>query len=107
VEIGGQRFEHLPERAVLDPPLKASMTGLKRRIPRGEIFPGRARAENPQDAVQHVPRIAPGPTPSVPADPWSGQERRENRPLGVSQVHALRYDAPQDFIHNPVSGFMR
>ena len=94
VEIGGQRFEHVPERAVLHPPLKAPMTGLKRRIPGGEIFPRRARAENPEDAVQYVPRIAPWPTPPVPAKPRSGQERREDRPLGVSQVHALRYDGP-------------
>jgi hypothetical protein len=27
--------------------------------------------------------------------------------LRVSQVHTLRYDGPQDFVHTPALGFMR
>jgi hypothetical protein len=83
------------------------MTRLIRRIPPGEVFPGRAGAEHPEDAVEHIPRIAPRAATPIATHARLRQERFENGPLGVSQVHILRYDGPQDFVHNPAIGFMR
>ena len=65
VEIGGERLEHAPERPVADPALKAAMTRLIRRIAIRQVLPGRAGAKDPEDAVQHVARIAPRSATSI------------------------------------------
>jgi hypothetical protein len=107
VQIRREGLEHPAQRAALDPNLEATMTGLVGRVPIGEILPRRPRAENPENAVQHVPRIAPGPAPPVVTHAWRRQERREDRPLGVGEVHTAEYDGPSYFVHIPVSRFMR
>ena len=104
MEIAGQRMQHALERAVIDPALKPTMTGLIRRIPVGQILPRGARPEDPEDAIEHVARIAPRATATVAAHPRLGQERRENRPLGVGEVHTWRYDGPQNFVSPLASG---
>jgi len=68
MQIAGERFDDALQRAPLDPGLKAAMTGLVRRIARREVFPGRARAEDPQNAIQHIPWIAPRPPAPIAAD---------------------------------------
>ena len=68
MEIPGERFDDALERAALDPGLKAAMTRLIRRIPRWKVFPGRSRPEDPENAVQHIPRIAPRPPAPIAAD---------------------------------------
>lgn len=107
MQIAGERLQHASERAVVHPLLKASMTRLIRRIARRQVLPGRTRAEHPQDAVEDIARIAPGTAAPVAPQPRLREERFENRPLRVSQVHTLRYDGPQDFVHTPALGFMR
>jgi hypothetical protein len=98
LEILGERLDDLPEDALVVPALKSAMTRLIRRIPLGKIFPRRAGAENPENPVQDIARIAPRASTPVAAQAGLGQERRENRPLGVSQVHTLRYDGPPKFV---------
>jgi hypothetical protein len=83
------------------------MTRLIRGIPRRQVFPGRTSPEDPQDGIEDVAWVAPRTAASVAPQSRLGQERFENGPLGVSQVHILRYDVPQDFVHNPAVGFMR
>ncbi|TPW00988.1 MAG: hypothetical protein FD124_3827 [Alphaproteobacteria bacterium] len=95
------------EDAVVDPPLKATMTRLVRRIPVGQILPRRARAKDPQDPIQHIARIAPRPSPSIATQARLRQERREDRPLGVGQVHTAKYDGRSYFVHTPRSRFVR
>jgi hypothetical protein len=68
MEVGGERLEEPPERTVADPALKSPMARLIRRIPIRQVFPRRARAQNPEDAIQHVAWIAPRATPSVAAE---------------------------------------
>lgn len=92
---------------MIDPPLKATMTRLIRRIPGRQILPRRTRPEDPQNAVQDVARIAPRPTAAVAPESGLGQQRFEDGPLGVSQVHAVEYDGDRNFVHTPLSGFMR
>jgi len=82
------------------------MAGLIRWIAAGQIVPGRAGAQHPEHAVQDGARIGPRPPASIGAT--TGTERRfEHGPLGVSEVHAVEYDGHRNFVHNPVSGFMR
>ena len=107
MEIPGERPQYPPEGAAVNPPLKPAMTRLIRGIAVGEVFPRRAGAENPQNPVQDVARVAPRASAPIAAQAGLGQERRENRPLGVSEVHTLRYDEPPNFVSRPLSGFMR
>jgi len=104
VEIRRERLEDPPQRAALGPALKASMTGLIGRVSIGEILPRRTRAQDPQDAIQHVARVAPWPPTPVAAQARLRQEWRENRPLRVSQVHAVEYDGDRNFVHDPIRG---
>ena len=83
------------------------MARLIGRIPVREILPGRPGPQHPQDAVEHVAGIAPRSPAAIAPQPRFREERFENGPLRVSQVHILRYDAPQDFVHTPAVGFMR
>ena len=83
MEIFGQCLEHAPECACAYPALKAAMAGLIGRIAIRQVFPRRAGAKDPEDAVQHVARIAPRSTASVAPDARLRQERCENGPLRV------------------------
>jgi len=67
VEIPRERFDDAPQRATLDPGLKAAMTRLVRRIARREVLPRSARPEDPQDAIEYIPRIAPWPAAPIAA----------------------------------------
>ena len=107
MEIRGERLEHALERAPLDPGLEPPVTGLIRRIAVGEILPRRAGAEDPQDPVEHVPRIAPRSPALVAAQAWFRQEWREDRPLRVGQVHAVEYDGDRNVVSPTPLGFMR
>ena len=69
MEIRGERLEHAPQRAVADPALKPPMARLIGRIAIRQVFPGRAGTEDPEDAVQHVARIAPRATTTIATDP--------------------------------------
>jgi hypothetical protein len=104
VQVRRERLEHPTQRAPLDPGLKATMTGLIRRIAVGKILPGCARAENPKDSVQHVARIPPRSAALVAAHTGRRQEWREDRPLRVSEVHAVEYDGDRNFVHTPCWG---
>jgi hypothetical protein len=99
VEIDGQGFEDAPQRPGLDPCLKATMTGLIRRITIGEILPRRAGPEDPEDPIQHVAGIAPRPPAPIAAQTGLRQERRQDGPLRVSKVHAVEYDGDRNFVH--------
>lgn len=86
------------EHAVVDPALKPSMTGLVRGIAIGQILPGRARPQDPQNPVQDIAGIAPRTPPLVAAEAGLREQRRERRPLRVSQVHAVEYDGHRNFV---------
>jgi hypothetical protein len=107
VQVRRQRFEHAPQSALLNPALEPAMTGLIRRIALGEVLPGRACPEDPEDPIEHVSRIAPRPPALIATETGLRQEWRENRPLRVSEVHAVEYDGHRNFVHTPTAGFMR
>ena len=101
MEIHGERLEDLPQGAALDPSLKAAMTGLIRRVAGGQILPRGAGPEDPQDAVQHIARIAPRSSAPIAAETRFRQERRQHGPLRVGKVHTAEYDGRSYFVHEP------
>ncbi len=68
------------------------MAGLIRRIARGHILPRRPGAQDPQDAIQDIARIAPRPAAAIAPQTRRGQQGCENGPLIVGEVHAAGYD---------------
>jgi hypothetical protein len=84
-------LEDAQQPAAALPVLKPTMTRLVRRITRWQIVPGGAGAENPEHAVQDCARIVRRPAASIGTSAMTKQ-RFEDRPLRVSQVHAVEYD---------------
>ena len=78
------------------------MTGLIRRIAIRQILPGRAGAQDPKDAVQHVPRIPPRSATPVRASLLL-EERLNDLPLLVGQIHAARYDGSLSTVYEIAS----
>lgn len=64
-KILGERPEHALKGAGLHPQLKATVTGLIGWVPGGQVVPRRAGPQDPQDPVEHIPRVAPRTTPPV------------------------------------------
>lgn len=82
------------------------MARLVGRIARGQVVPRGAGAQHPEHAIQHGACVGPGTPPPIGAAGWP-EQRLEDRPLRVSEVHAVEYDGHRNFVHDPVSGFMR
>jgi hypothetical protein len=63
------------------------MTRLIGRITVGQVLPLGARPQDPQDAVEDLPRLAPGP-PTAIRTPWRFRNNRlEDGPLFISQIY--------------------
>jgi hypothetical protein len=101
-QVRRQALEQTIESATALPELKPSMARLVRRIARRQVGPRGAGAEDPQHAVEHRARIGPRSTATVGAT--AGTKRRfENGPLGVSQIHAARYDGSRSVVTRRVT----
>ncbi len=87
--MAGKRMENLLKSPVTAPLLKSSMTGLIGGVPIQKIFPGSSRAKNPQDAIEYVAWIAPGPSPAIRSLFRLRKKRLDELPLLFSQVHAI------------------
>jgi hypothetical protein len=83
VQIRGERLDDTPKRASVDPALKAAMARLIRRIALRQVLPGRAGAKDPEDAVQHIARIAPRSPAAIATNTRFRQERPQDGPLRV------------------------
>ena len=64
------------------------MAGLIGRVTVGQIVPRSAGAQNPENAVQHGSRVAPGTTATI-GTPLGSEQGPEYLPLRLGQVHAL------------------
>jgi hypothetical protein len=89
-QILGEPFKHIAQEARLTPALKPTMTGLIRRMPIRQVLPGRPGAQDPKDAVEHLAWIPPRPTTAIRARFRQLEQRCQDRPLLVGQVHAAR-----------------
>jgi hypothetical protein len=86
-DIFRQGKQHPVEHPRPPPRLVAAVAGLIRRVALREIMPGRTGLENPEDAVQDIPWVAPRPSPPVGPQSGRGQERFEHGPLVIGEVH--------------------
>ena len=87
-QVLSQRPKDLLKGAVADPALKPTVACLIRRVATRQILPRRAGAQDPQDAVQDVSRIAVRPSPDALLDRLFLRENRLNEsPLLLGEVH--------------------
>jgi hypothetical protein len=107
MQIGGEDLQEPSQGPVPHPALEAAMTRLIRRVSVGQIFPRRSGAQDPQDAIQHIAGIAPRSPAAIAAEARRREQRFEDGPLRVSEVHAVEYDGDRNFVHRPRLGFMR
>ena len=99
-QVLSQRPKDLFKRAVTDPALESPVARLVRRIATRKVLPRRARAEDPQDAIQDVSRIAVWPSQDAPLNRLFLRENRLNEsPLLLGEVHIKvrsDFDLPVD-----------
>jgi hypothetical protein len=103
-EVFGEALQHAQQPAAALPLLKATMTGLVRRIARGEIVPGRSGAQHPQHAVQDRARGLRRTAASI-GTAAVAKQRLEDLPLRVSQVHAVEYDGRRSRVTHLIRHF--
>lgn len=96
-KICGEALQQAIESAAALPELKTAVARLVRRVPTRQIGPRRAGAQHPEHAVEHGARIGPRAAASIGATARP-EGRFEDRPLGVSQVHAARYDTARSVV---------
>jgi hypothetical protein len=63
------------------------MAGLVGRIPIGQIRPLGSSPQDPKNAIEHLSAAAPGPSPPISSPRQIADERFENGPLVVRQIH--------------------
>ena len=85
----GERMEDVFESPVTAPLLKSSVTGLIGGMSTWKVLPGSSRAKNPQDSIQHIAWIAPGPSPAIRSLFRLRKKRLDEIPLLFGQVHAI------------------
>ena len=92
-QVFGERREDPVQDAFALPLLKAVVACLGRRIPSWQVRPGRSGAQDPEDRVQHVPRISPWPTSTRCRALLLriGNAAANRCPLLVREVHRRRY----------------
>jgi hypothetical protein len=86
-EVVCQCLQRALQHTVLHPTLVASEACRVRRIAIGHVGPRCASAQDPNDAVEHVARIAPRSTATVVTHFRLGQQRLDCGPLLVGEVH--------------------
>lgn len=90
-QVLSEPTQHALERRVLDPLLKAPMAGRARWVACWHVGPGRTGAHDPQDAVEHISRVAPRPPSSSALDELLRREQLlDEVPLMVGEVHRDR-----------------
>ena len=82
-------MENPLQSSVTAPLLKSSVTGLVWRISVQKIFPGSPRAQNPQDAIEHVAWITPWPSPAIGSLFGLRKKRLDKLPLFFGEIHAI------------------
>jgi alanyl-tRNA synthetase len=84
-----ERLEDLPEHAVRDPLLHSPMTGLVRRVLTRQRFPRSSGPKDPKHPVENASRLDARTTLAVFAYFGLRDQRLDNTPLLVSELHVL------------------
>jgi hypothetical protein len=103
-EIFGKALEQPIEPAAPLPLLKAAVARLVGWIPRRQVMPGRARPQDPENAVQYGTRVAERSPPSIRTAAWP-EEWFKHGPLRVGEVHAVEYDGHRSRVTKPIRRF--
>lgn len=93
VKVSRESGESPVQNALALPLLEAVMARLIRRVATRQVCPWRTGAQDPQDPVEHVPRIPPR-SPSAcrrPLPLWLGDTAPNRLPLLVGEIHRRRY----------------
>lgn len=80
--------EHVGPRAIATPAPEATVDGFPRALAFGNVPPGRAGVQSPQDAVDQALMLFPGPTASVLMG-WVREERLDAFPLPRGKFMAM------------------
>jgi hypothetical protein len=65
------------------------MAGLIRRVAVRQVCPLGPRAQNPERSVQDLAQVLPRPASAVLAPPILRQQRLDELPLGVCEIHSV------------------
>lgn len=89
VQVSRERSEDPIEHAFALPLLESLEARRVRRIPTWHVGPRRAGAQHPENAVQHVARVAPRPPAFLgrAGELGPGHELLDRLPLRVGQIH--------------------
>jgi hypothetical protein len=98
-----QRVQDLREDAGTAPLLEAAMTGRRGGVAVRHILPRGTRAQHPQDAVEHGPIVAPGAAAPIGANLRLRNQRRENGPLFVLEIHGSLLGAIHDAVREQLT----
>jgi hypothetical protein len=82
-----ESLQYVLQHAVFAPALKAAEAGRVRGVARRHVGPRSAGAKHPEDAVEHVARVAPWTTATVVSNLGLGKKRLDRGPLLVPQIH--------------------
>src|SRR5579862_10000411 len=88
-QVLGERLEHPPEHTFGDPLLHATVDRLKWWILTRQRTPRCSGPENPEHPVEHVARLTTWSAFAVLATLWLGNQRLDNTPLLVGELHGL------------------
>jgi hypothetical protein len=99
-QVLGKRSKDLLDSTVTDPALKPSVARLVRRIAPRQVRPRRARAKDPEHAIEDISRIAVRTTTPVLVERlFLGEKRLNQSPLLFGEVHIKvrsAFDPPVD-----------
>jgi hypothetical protein len=88
-QVRCERLEDLPEHAVRHPLLHSAMTGLVRRVFTRKRFPWSSSPKDPEHPVEHASRVDARATLAVFAYFGFRDQRLDDTPLLVSELHVL------------------
>ena len=86
-QVTGERLQDLLKDALAHPALEPSVAGLVRRVPVRQISPLGARAQDPENPVEHLPTAAPRASTSIGSTRHLANQGVYHAPLFVRQVH--------------------
>src|ERR1700689_821436 len=84
-----ERLEDFPEHALRAPLLQAAMTGLVRRVLTRKRFPRSSGPKDPEHPVENASRFDARTTLAIFAHFGLRDQRLDNTPLLVSELHVL------------------
>jgi len=93
-----QRVQDLREDPPAGPLLEPAMTRRVRGIAVGNIVPRRPRAQHPENAVEHFAVVAPRAAATIGANLRLGNQRCDDGPLFVLEVHGSLLGAFHDAV---------